>query len=37
LRAGLEVHLQAVRGGCAGAQKHARFATMVAAAKARNW
>jgi hypothetical protein len=34
---GLEAHLRAVRGGCAGAQKRARFAAMVAAAEARNW
>jgi hypothetical protein len=34
---GLEAHLQATRGGCAGAQKHGRIATMVVVAEARNW
>jgi hypothetical protein len=31
----LDAHLRLAHGGCAGAQKCARFATMVAAAEAR--
>jgi hypothetical protein len=31
------VHLRVAHGGCAGAQKGARFAAIVAAAEARNW
>jgi hypothetical protein len=37
LRKSLDVHLRLAHGGCAGAQRCARFATMVAAAEARNW
>jgi hypothetical protein len=37
LRKGLDAHLQVAHGGCAGAQRRASFATMVVAAKARNW
>jgi hypothetical protein len=37
LRKGLDAHLRVGNEGYAEAQKHARFATMVAAAEARNW
>jgi hypothetical protein len=37
LRKMLNAHLQFAHGGCAGARRCARFATMVAAAEARNW
>jgi hypothetical protein len=37
LRTSLDSHRRLVHGGCAGVQGHARFATMVAAAEARNW
>jgi hypothetical protein len=36
LRKGLDAHLRVAHGGCAGAQRRARFATMVVAAVARN-
>jgi hypothetical protein len=37
LRKMLDTHLRLAHGGCVGAQRRARFATMVAAAEARNW
>jgi hypothetical protein len=37
LRTSLDVHRWLAHGGCAGVQRRARFATMVAAAEARNW
>jgi hypothetical protein len=37
LRKSLDAHLRLVHEGCAGVQRRARFATMVAAAEARNW
>jgi hypothetical protein len=37
LRKDLDAHLRVVHRGCAGAQKRARLAAMVAAAEARNW
>jgi hypothetical protein len=37
LRKSLHAHPQAAHGGCAGAQRGARFAAMVAAAEARSW
>jgi hypothetical protein len=33
----LDAHLRLVHGGCAGAQRCAGYATMVAAVEARNW
>jgi hypothetical protein len=37
LRKMLDAHLWLAHGGCAGAQRRARFAAMVAATEARNW
>jgi ribonuclease I len=36
MRTSLDAHLWLVHGGCEGAQRCAKFATMVAAAEARN-
>jgi hypothetical protein len=33
----LDAHLRLAHGGCAGVQRRARFATMVATTEARNW
>jgi hypothetical protein len=33
----LDAHLRLAHGGCAGAQRRARIATMVAAPEVRNW
>jgi hypothetical protein len=37
VRKGLDAHLRVAHGGCAGAQKCARYAAMVAVVEARNW
>jgi hypothetical protein len=36
-RKSLDAHLQVAHGGCAGVQRGARFAAMVAATEARSW